>query len=178
MSLVTELVKVGKVIDAHALKGEVYIMSFAGGIEWISIDAELVLESDKINGQKKFTISSFRPFKDGALVKFSGIDNRNQSEELKGSLVFVDSENFVSDQGETIYLREVLNFTVVSRNNQKLGDVVGVSSNGLQDLLVVNEGSFSYEIPFVDDFIVEIQFENKILVMDFPLDLMDINRVV
>ncbi len=178
MSSSSELIKVGKVIDAHALKGEVYVMSFAGDISWIEEEGELLLESDRIGGQKNFTISSCRPFKDGALVKFEGIDNRNQSEELKGALVFVSDENFVSEEGETIYLREVLGFDVVNESDEVLGKVKEFSSNGLQDLLVINNGKFSYEVPFVDDFIVEIQFEEKRIVMNFPLDLMDINRVV
>jgi 16S rRNA processing protein RimM len=174
----TEPVKVGKILDAHALKGEVYLFSFSKDISWLDTEIELVLESDKIGGQKNFTVKQFRPFKDGALIKFEGIDNRNQSEELKGSIVFVADEELVSESGETIYLREVLNFEVVDEQGKSLGKVTSFSSNGNQDLLVINTGSFSYEVPFVDDFIIEIQFEKSTIVMDFPLDLMDINRVI
>lgn len=174
----TESVKVGKIIDAHALKGEVYFLSFAKDITWLEDGAELTLESYKVGGQKNFTISTFRPFKDGALIKFEGIDNRNQSEELKGAIVYVAGESFKSDPGETIYLREVLNFTVTNEQGQRLGQVKDFNSNGMQDLLVISMGTFSYEVPFVDDFIIEIQFEKSTIVMNFPLDLMDINRVI
>lgn len=174
----TESVKVGKIIDAHALKGEVYFLSFAKDITWLEEGAELTLESFKVGGQKNFTISAFRPFKDGALIKFKDVDNRNQSEELKGAIVYVPDENFVSEPGETIYLREVLGFTVMDAKGQSLGQVKDFNSNSQQDLLVISQGSFSYEVPFVDDFIVEIQFEKSTIIMNFPLDLMDINRVV
>lgn len=174
----TESVKVGKIIDAHALKGEVYFLSFAKDITWLEKGAELTLESYKVGGQKNFTISTFRPFKDGALIKFEGIDNRNQSEELKGAIVYVADENFESEPGETIYLREVLNFAVVDEQGKSLGKIKEFNSNGMQDLLVISTGTFLYEVPFVDDFIVKIQFENSTIVMNFPLDLMDINRVI
>lgn len=174
----TESVKVGKIIDAHALKGEVYFLSFANDITWLEEGHELTLESYKVGGQKNFTVSAFRPFKEGALIKFEGIDSRNQSEELKGAIVYIHEDNFVSDEGETIYLREVLGFAVTDEQGQSLGKVKDFSSNGMQDLLIINNGKFSYEVPFVDDFIVEIQFENSTIVMNFPLDLMDINRVV
>jgi 16S rRNA processing protein RimM len=174
----TEPVKVGKIIDAHSLKGEVYFLSFAKDISWLEKGAELTLESFKVGGQKNFTITTFRPFKDGALIKFEGVDNRNQSEELKGAIVYVPDENFVSEPGDTIYLREVLNFEVVDEDGKSLGKVKEFNSNSIQDLLVIYTGTFSYEVPFVDDFIVEIQFEKSTIVMNFPLDLMDINRVV
>lgn len=175
----SKLLKIGKIIDAHSLKGEVYLLFFAKDISWLNKGIPLLLEVPKKNSEQfEFKISSFRPFKEGALVKFEGVDNRNQSEELKGSLVFANDENFVSDPGETIYLREVLNFKIQNNDGLELGKIMAFNSNGIQDLLVVSKDNFSYEVPFVDDFIIEIQFEKKIVVMDFPADLMDINRVI
>lgn len=175
----SELVKVGKIIDAHALKGEVYLLSFAKDISWLEKEIQLVLEAPKFNNEpRQFLVKTFRPFKDGALIKFEGIDNRNQSEEIKGSIVFAQGDNFVSDPGEAIFLREVLNFEIQDKQQKSLGKVTGFNSNGTQDLLVISKDDYSYEVPFVDDFIVEILFDKSIVVMDFPLDLMDINRVV
>lgn len=173
-----ELIKVGKILDAHALKGEIYFFSFSKDISWIEKGMSICLESSETMKRTDFTIESFRPFKDGALIKFEGISNRNQSEELKGDLVFIENENFVSEPGETIFLREVLNFEVRDEKQNSLGKVIDFNSNGSQDLLVIKNESFAYEVPFVDDFIVEIQFENSTIIMNFPLDLMDINRVV
>lgn len=175
----SELVKVGKIIDAHALKGEVYLLSFAKDISWLEKGISLVLESPKLgNTPRDYNVVTFRPFKDGALIKFEGIDNRNQSEEIKGSIVFTGDDSFVSEPGETIFLREVLNFEIQDQDKTSLGKVTSFNSNGTQDLLVITKDNFSYEVPFVDDFIVEILFEQSIVVMNFPLDLMDINRVV
>ncbi len=175
----TELLKVGKIIDAHSLKGEVYLLSFAKDISWLEKGINLLLEIPKKNNQQvDHKISSFRPFKDGALIKFEGIDNRNQSEELKGSIVFTNDEHFVSDPGETIFLREILNFEVRSEDDVSLGKITSFTSNGSQDLLVISKDGFSYEVPFVDEFLVEIIFEKSAVIMDFPTDLMDINRVI
>ena len=174
-----ELVKVGKIIDAHALKGEVYLLSFAKDISWLDKGIQLTLESPKQNNKPQaYHVITFRPFKDGALIKFEGVDNRNQSEEIKGSIVFAAGTSFVSEPGEAIFLREVLNFQVQAENGDPLGKITGFNSNGSQDLLVISTDSYSYEVPFVDQFIVEIIFEKSMVVMDFPLDLMDINRVI
>lgn len=173
-----ELVKVGKIKDAHSLKGEVYFLSFSGDISWLDEGFTVVLESQATMKREEFVVSRFRPFKDGAIIKFEGIDNRNQSEALKGEMVFIEPENFESSDGETIFLREVLNFEIKNENGDSLGTVTSFSSNGSQDLLVINNGTFSYEVPFVEDYIIEVQFENSVIVMDFPMDLMDINRVI
>ena len=174
-----ELVKVGKIIDAHALKGEVYLLSFAKDISWLEKGINLVLESPKLGNQPRdYLVNTFRPFKDGALIKFNGVDNRNQSEDIKGSIVFAHGDSFVSEPGEAIFLREVLNFEVRGENGASLGKVTSFNSNGQQDLLVISKDDHTYEVPFVDEFLVEILFEQSVVVMDFPLDLMDINRVV
>ena len=65
-----------------------------------------------------------------------------------------------------------------SEDDMSLGKITSFTSNGSQDLLVIAKDGFSYEVPFVDEFLVEIIFEKSVVIMDFPTDLMDINRVV
>ena len=49
-----------------------------------------------------------------------------------------------------------------------LGEIVGFSSNGPQDLLVVEANGKTVEIPFVDAFIKKIDFKHQSVVMELP----------
>lgn len=93
-----------------------------------------------------------------------------QAEALKGKMFSIPEESLISDDGETIYLSEVLNFTLKDANSSFGGVIVEFSSNGMQDLLVVekSDGSGKAEIPFVHELIVEIDFEAKQIEMQLP----------
>jgi 16S rRNA processing protein RimM len=110
------------------------------------------------------------------IIKFKEFSNRNQSEEVEGALFLIPEEALVSQKGETIYLREVLGFEVYLQD-QVVGRVKDFSSNGPQDLLVIENEKHQFEVPFVAAFIVKIEFEAQKLIMDFPEDLMNLHKI-
>lgn len=215
--------KVGKFLHAHGLRGELYLMIFSGDYGWFEDVTELYLES-KLKDKKakdnfqKYEIKSFRPHKEGILVTLVGVDNRNISDSLSGSEVWVSSDIFISDKDDDeIFLVEIENFDVYDREI-KIGTIVGFSYNGAQDLLTVKPSKAElssvadqaiqaevhsvpvidvvhteahsapvidavqteaysappfYEIPFVEDFIEEIDYEKKKIIMHLPEGLIE-----
>ena len=121
-------------------------------------------------------VEKLRSHKDGLIVKFQGIQDRNQSEALKGWSFAIPAELLISDEGETIYLKEVIDFEVFLKD-QFVGFVRSFSSNGLQDILVIHHDDLVYEVPFVSDFILNIDFKSKKLFMDFPEGLMNLDKI-
>ena len=96
---------------------------------------------------------------------------------MKGQGFYIPDELLISEPGETIFLGEILGFQLRGPDGQVLGEVVDFSSNGLQDLLVVKgPGGKKSDVPFVDDFIVELNFDEKFLVMDLPEGLLDLSK--
>jgi ribosomal 30S subunit maturation factor RimM len=82
----------------------------------------------------------------------------------------VPEESLVSEEGETIFLNEILHFELIDTQSTYRGIIEGFSSNGLQDLLQVKvkDQDRIVEIPFVKEFISEIQFEEKKVLMSLP----------
>lgn len=167
-------VKVGKIKDAHGLKGELYFLSFSGEISWLEDLPKVFLEKEN-QSFKEYKLEKMKPFKEGAILQFEGIKDRTQAEGLKGDMLYIPEEELVSEPGEVIYLNELLHFQVKNEEGKVLGEVKDFSSNGIQDILVISKGELEYEVPFVDQFIVEINYDEKYLIMDFPEGLMDIN---
>lgn len=164
---------VGKIKDAQGLKGEVYVLIFSGEMEWKSKLRSILLSTEETPEQgQEFEVTKAQNHKTGLILKLKGIENRNQSEELKGKLLFISSEHFVSKKGERIFLNEILGFQVFD-GDRAVGEIVQFSSNGPQDLLVIEQNQKKYDIPFVEAFLVEIDFKNRIVKMNLPEGLLD-----
>jgi len=162
---------VGKIKDAQGLKGEVYALIFSGERGWQSNLQTVFLGGDESSG-REFEVSKVQSHKDGLILKLKGIENRNQSEALKGQLLFIPSELLISKKGERIYLNEIQGFEVFDEQGI-IGQIVGFSSNGPQDLLIVEKEKKKYEIPFVEAFIVDLNFDQKQLKMRLPPGLIE-----
>lgn len=169
--------KVGKIKDAQGLKGEVFVLIFSRDTTWANQLIQVHLESPSQNDlSKTLKVERVKAHKEGLIVKLEGINDRNQSEALRGWSFSIPQENLISQIGETIYLKEIQDFEVFLKD-QSVGYVKSFGSNGTQDLLVIRNDHHSFEVPFVSDFILKIDFETQKLFMDFPEGLMNLDEI-
>ncbi len=157
-------------MDAHGIKGDLYVLVFSGDVSWLPKMKKLSLDGES------FDVVRAKPFKKGFIATLKGFDNRNRAEEVKGAEVHVPAEFFVSKHGEQVFLSELLGFEVEDKNLGKLGSIKGFSSNGSQDLLVIENNKKEVEIPFVKDFVVKMDFKTKTILTDLPEGLLEINE--
>ncbi len=172
----SQLQLIGKIKDAHGIQGELLLIIFSKAHEpWLKLQ-EVFLAPDEKQTPALQKIQSLRNAKLGLIVRFPGVLTRNQAEALKGQLVFVAVESFKSQPGERLFLREILGFEVFD-NGRLIGKISGFSSNGPQDIILIHQPGqrAPVEIPFVEDFIVKLDQKNKILKMDLPEGLIEVN---
>lgn len=167
------LKKVGKITSVHGLKGELYVFVFSGEAFWSDEIEEFSL-SDGQGRFRSFTVRSVREHKKGLLIQTEEIRDRTAAEAVLGHEFWIDSELFVSEPGETIFLGEVEGFEVHDETHGAIGPVVGFVELPGQDLLVVQRQNHKVEIPFVDAFIDRIEFEEKRIYMKLPEGLLEL----
>lgn len=167
---------VGKVREAHGLKGDLYVLIFSGDISWAKRMKSFGLKAKDSDEMQTFTVERTKPFKKGLIVKAAEIADRTAAEGVEHLEFFVDDQLLVSKPGETIYLSEIKNFKLKNPEQTVLGEIVGFSSNGAQDLLIVEADGKKVEVPFVDAFIKKIDFKHQAVVMDLPEGLFDIEN--
>ncbi|MDE0118608.1 MAG: ribosome maturation factor RimM [Bdellovibrionales bacterium] len=125
----------------------------------------------------KTSIQKARSHKEGLIIKFKGIDTKLEAEALKGAVLSVPQKIFSSLKGENIYLCEVLNFKVYDQKMGALGTIRAFSSNGAQDLLLVqDEKGIQREIPFIDEFVIHVHFDLKKVQVHLPSDWPCVSR--
>lgn len=168
--------KVGKIKDAHGLRGDLYVLIFSKETDWADELKDIALALPESENQKQvFKVKKWKDYRDGIMLTLEGISDRTQAERLKGQHFFIPEDLLVSDDGETIFLSEIEGFEIVNSNQETLGKITGFSSNIAQDLLIVEKSQGGEaEIPFVEDFIVEIDFEAHKIEMDLPEGIWDL----
>ncbi len=168
--------QIGKIYDAHGIRGDVVVLVFSGDISWINEvkDLDLVLDGKT----KRHKILKARPHKKGFVCQLEGFTDRNQSEAVIGSEVWIDSSYFTSQEGDAIFLKEIFQFEVIDSTDGSIGNIEAFSFNGIQDLLVIvhPETKKQYEIPFVKEFVEKLDQKNKKIFMNLPPGLLSINE--
>ena len=169
---------VGYVRSAHGIRGELAVKLLAGHADWLNRASNLALLAPNAERPTTLAIKAVRPHKDGLLVVFAEVRDRNEAEALKGAQVYVAEDLLEAAKGEPIFLKEILGFAVIDPGGVGLGEIVDFATNGAQDLLVLKRASDGRRalVPFVDAFIVGIDFDARVVRMDLPDGLLDLDR--
>ncbi|MEI7973993.1 MAG: ribosome maturation factor RimM [Bdellovibrio sp.] len=157
---------IGKIGRAHGLRGEVEA--------WIFSQEDSLLREGRFYrvGGVERKLRDFRKKGRVFLLHFEGIEDRSLAEALNQMELEVPLSFLISGPRERIFLAEILNFKLVDPVGNFLGRIQSFSSNGLQDLLVLDSGD---EIPFVQDFLISIDWEASLVRMNLPDGLLALN---
>ena len=174
-----DFLTVGKVRDAHGLKGELYMVLFGDPKDWIQEvrDVFLVRNETRDDGkvvavQHPFKLKRSKSHKRGYIFKVEGIETRTDAEGFQGALFQIHKDVVTSKPGERVFLRELEGFSLEKFGFGPAGKIVGFSTNGLQDLLVVENEKGTFEVPFVEPFIKGVNFTTKVLTLELPEGLL------
>ncbi len=167
---------VGYVAGVHGIAGAVRIKLFDADSEAVGQGRAIELWREDTLVRTVSVISADEvPGKPGLMrVQLGGIGSRNEAESLKGCEVRVDRDELPPLSEDEYYLADLIGARVeeiVDGIARPLGEVTGVSSNGVQDLLEIlwrddDGGTHEWLLPALPQFLVEIDAQR--LVVDVP----------
>lgn len=111
------------------------------------------------------------------LVEFSGVKDRDTAETLVGSHCLA-SRSQLPDDFEDILASDVSHvdgYRVVDVSLGILGPIVEVREMPTQDLLVVDHDGEDVFIPFVDEFVVDVDDAEGVVHVSIPASLVSLN---
>jgi 16S rRNA processing protein RimM len=130
----SELVLLGRISDAHGLKGEVKIATFTAAPEDIAAYGPL----SSADGSQHFEIAYLRPLKEGAVIaRLRGISGRTAAEKLRGTELYVAREALPPAEDDEYYHSDLIGLTAVSSSGELIGTLIAVHNFGASDLLEV-----------------------------------------
>jgi 16S rRNA processing protein RimM len=123
---------------------------------------------------REFEIAAVRGHQGDFIVSFVGISDRNAADSLKGVQFAIDrSERRQLEPGEW-WPEDLVGCEVVTVDGQTVGRVTDVVTGTAQDRLVVEtlEGAKG-EVPFVDELVLTVDIEARLIVVDLPEGLFE-----
>jgi 16S rRNA processing protein RimM len=150
------LLEVGRIVKPHGIKGEVIVDLVSNRPE--RLEAGAMLSSDA--GDLEVVRSS--PHQRRWIVAFAGVADRNQAEELRGTVLRAEP---IEGEEETLWVHELVGADVYDKDGRFYGSVSEVEANPASDLLVLPQGL----VPLT--FVVE-QGEGRV-VIDPPAGLIE-----
>jgi len=160
-----EYLIVGKIVNTHALQGEVKILSVSDFKEE-RFKKGNTLYIDYNGNQIPVTVASHRLHKGTDLVKFSGMNHINDVEKYKGCDLLVDHEDLGELDEHEFYYYEIIGCNVVSEDGQEIGTVKEILETGANDVWVIERpGQKDALIPYIEDVVKVIDVEAKSIVI-------------
>ena len=119
-------------------------------------------------------LENSRLHKRRVVLKFAGYDSIDRAEELRDARVMITHDQLVELPEGAYYDFDLIGCEVVVAAGQRLGRVEEVQNYGAAPLLVVRDGNRELLIPLVLSICVEIDTEQKRIVVNPPEGLLDL----
>jgi 16S rRNA processing protein RimM len=124
----SDFVIVGRIRKVHGLRGELVVEShtdepdvvFASGRRVFVGTVRGVVQPESIE------ITTVRPFKEGRIVKFVGIDDRNEAELWRDRYLFLHQDEVAPLADDEVYIHELKGMRVELESGELIGTVLEV----------------------------------------------------
>lgn len=163
-----DLIYVGKLVNTHGLKGEVRIISdFKYKNDVFKKGRNLYIGKNNY----KLEINSYRKHKIYDMVTFVGINSIDDVIKYKGDNVYIDRCEF---EFEGILDEDIIGMEVYADDNL-IGKVISILKNSVHSILVVEKNGKKNMIPYVDEFVKNIDIKDKKIEINVIEGLIDEN---
>lgn len=138
----------GEVVGTHGIQGEVKILPWADGPEFL-----LGFKTLYLNG-KPYAVRSSRVHKTCVLAKLEGVDTPEQATLLRKQVVTVDRTGVKLPDG-AVFIADLIGCRALGDDGSEFGKITDVLTMPSSDVYVV-KGEKTYMIPAVKAFVREI----------------------
>ncbi|MGG7057552.1 ribosome maturation factor RimM [Clostridium nigeriense] len=153
-----EILRVGKIVNTHGLKGEVKVIPLTDDPKRYN-ELEFVL----IDGVKR-NIENCKFQKDRVIVKVEGINSIEEAEKYKNKYMEIPREYAVPLEEDTYYIADIIGCNVYDTEGKNLGEVYDVIQTKNNDVYWIRKPK-ELLIPVLLDIVKDIDVENKKIVI-------------
>ena len=153
-----EILRVGKIVNTHGLKGEVKVIPLTDDPKRYN-ELEFVL----IDGIKR-NIEGCKYQKDRVIVKIEGINSIEEAEKYKNKYMEIPREYAVPLEEDTYYIADIIGCIVYDTEGKNLGEVYDVIQTKNNDVYWIRKPK-ELLIPVLLDIVTDIDVENKKIII-------------
>lgn len=163
----------GKVAKKYSFKGEVLVYLDTDEPE---LYTELESMFVEINGHLvPFFIERSSIHREKFLrTQFEDMDSEEIADTIVGKDVYLPLTMLPKLEGNKFYYHEVVGFDAIDQRLGNFGTILRISDNGVQALFEIQKDDAVILIPLIDEFIIEVNRENKSILFNTPEGLIDL----
>ena len=168
---------VGHLSRAHGTKGELFVRPLTDHPDGVYAPGVVLRLGDREPDpdMPALRIESVRSVRDGFLVGFGGVEDRNRAELLRGRYLFREAAELEPLAEDEVFYHDLLGMSVVTVDGIELGEVTEVFETQPADLLEVrHEDGGEHLIPLRKGLVVQLDLDVRRLVIDPPEGLLDL----
>jgi len=168
MSPPRPILEVGYVARVHGLSGELAVRTFDPDSEAVGTVRRLVLRL-RSGEEREMEIARTRRAADATLVSLDGITSRSAAEPFRGATVFVHREELPPPREGEWFQGDLVGLEARTPEGTPLGRVTEIWNTGpVPNLVIEGTGAEPLVVPFVDEFVPEVDVEAGLLVVRPP----------
>ena len=163
-----DVVVMARVAGAFGIKGWLKLHTFTQSPDSLDAYASWLLRSSK--GWEEFELEDFAVNVKGVVAKLKGCDDRTAAENLAKRDIGIP-RNALEDAAEgEVFWFDLIGCDVVSTAGEKFGRIETLLETGANDVLVVKLGTEEILIPYLDDVVLKVDREAKLVTVNWTQD--------
>ena len=172
-----ELIAIGHYNKPHGVAGE---LSATVDVELEVLRELSCLVSDIDGIFVPFFVNAIRPKSgDTVLLTIDGIENEKEAARLVNRDIYALKRDYrqesIDADADGYPLDFFIGFELRDSDGSRVGEITDVDEQTENAIFVVDRDGSEIMVPATDDLIVEFDVDNKLMVMDLPEGLLDLN---
>ncbi len=173
-----ELIAIGHYNKPHGVAGE---LSATVDVEIDVLGALSCLVSEMYGIYVPFFVNSLRPkTSETVLLTIDGINSEQEAARLVNHDIYALKREFRQESDDAdadgYPLDYFIGFELQDSDGIRVGEIVQVDEQTENAIFIVDDGEGELLLPASDDLIVEFDLDKKVMVMDLPQGILDLNR--
>ncbi len=170
------VIPVAKILATHGIKGELKVSPLLSYSEILSQIKRFYLTRNKENSLEVEKVRK-GPGYNIYLVKFKDV-NFEEAQTLVKQTLYIDLKDLPDLEEDEFYYYEIIGFKVKDRNNNIWGEIKEIMPMGEYELILVRDKKGNeFYIPLVEEYVEELDFQNKTLLVKDIKELVESQKV-
>ncbi len=169
-----EWISIGVIVGAVGVKGAVRLKAFTDDLRSVLDRGMVTIFPDTGSRGERRDCKLLHKIKVGYACQMSGVENRDQAEEMKGVKLYIPRDNLPEiEEDGSFYYEDMEGLIAKDLDGNRFGVVESIYNFGAGDIVEValdevRNGPASGKImyPFRDEFVPEVNIEQGFLVID------------
>ncbi|MBD9106216.1 16S rRNA processing protein RimM [bacterium] len=161
--VMNEMIYIGKTVSTFGIKGELKVIS-----DFEKCDKAYKIGNKILINNIEHVISGIRYHKNYILLEIDDLKNINNILKYVGFNIYIKRMDLHLEENEFLY-KDLINSDVIDNDGSNLGKIIEVEQG--VNLLIKVKGSKEFYIPYVDEYIISFDLNNKKLYTKNAKDL-------